>query len=506
LYNRYGATTPTVTLWDDAKKQYYTQPNPFFNAKVLEFTPGMGNQWDKLNRAKWATVVPGVGSTAATENAQLAIESYFAKTAGNNPAGQRFFMRTPGDITMAAATPVTSKKIRVGTGTDANGNFVINYSDGSKQVTDKNGVITTTSADGKVIPNDTTVDAFGNAAGWMLGSGTKTATGTTKDANGNTITKYSDGSTTTTDSAGKVIGSTEASIKTTISGNAISGDTQDAFAALQNLFTTYGLGSLSSEISNYMVAGYTPSEALIKLKTNPNGAYAERFAGNFARVKKGLNAMSESAYIELEDSYTNTLKAYGLGNMLSTDSKQNWKQFSEYIANDINAPEFKDRIATVEDRVVNADPVIKETFKKFYPNLTDQDLVAYFLNPTETIGKLKEKVTSAEIGAAFLGQGLAYTQASTTELAKYGIDRAGALQGAADIKSVLPVSEKLTDIYSESGIKYNQQSGEEEFLKNNQDAAEQRKRLKSMERASFQGDSGITSQSGSLAKNIQGAF
>jgi hypothetical protein len=288
--------------------------------------------------------------------------------------------------------------------------------------------------------------------------------------------------------------------------NPISNDTRDAFAALTDLFKSYGLDSLAGEIAGYMTSGLTASEALIKLKTNPTGAYAERFAGNFARQKKGLNVMSESAYIELEDSYANTLKAYGLGNMLSPDSKQNWKQFSTYIENDISGPEFKDRIKTVEDRVVNADASIKATFKQFYPSLTDQDLVAYFLNPTETIDKLKEKVTSAEIGAAFLGQGLAYTQASATELAKYGIDRAGALQGAADIKSVLPGSEKLSSIYGEAGINYNQKSGEAEFLKSNQDAAEQRKRLKSMERASFQGDSGVSQQYGSLAKNIQGTF
>jgi hypothetical protein len=288
--------------------------------------------------------------------------------------------------------------------------------------------------------------------------------------------------------------------------NPITSDTRDAFAALTDLFKSYGLDSLAGEIVGYMTSGLTASEALIKLKTNPSGAYAERFAGNFARQKKGLNVMSESAYIELESSYAETLKAYGLGNMLSTDPKTNWKQFSTYIENDISAPEFKDRIKTVEDRVVNADASIKATFKQFYPSLTDQDLVAYFLNPTETIDKLKEKVTSAEIGAAFLGQGLAYTQASATELAKYGIDRAGALQGAADIKSVLPTSEKLSNIYGEAGINYNQKSGEAEFLKSNQDAADQRKRLKSMERASFQGDSGVSQQYGSLAKNIQGSF
>ena len=202
--------------------------------------------------------------------------------------------------------------------------------------------------------------------------------------------------------------------------------------------------------------------------------------------------MTEAAYVDLENSYAETLKSYGLGNMLSTDSKQNWKQFSSYIENDISALEFKDRIKTVQDRVVNADPATKELFKKWYPSLTDTDLVSYFLNPTETIGKLKEKTTSAEIGAAFSGQGLSTDVTSATDLARYGVDRAAALQGAADIKSVLPASERLSSIYGEAGINYNQKAGEAEFLKANQDAAEKRNRLKSLERGTFGGSSGTS--------------
>jgi len=266
--------------------------------------------------------------------------------------------------------------------------------------------------------------------------------------------------------------------------------TRDAFAALRDLFASYGLSSLSDEIMGYMTSGKTAGEALIALKTNPNGAYAKRFAGNFARTKKGLNAMSESAYIELEDSYANTLRAYGLGNMLSVDSNQNWKQFSEYIANDINAVEFKDRISSVQDRVVNADPAIKAMFKEFYPSLTDKDLVAYFLNPAETIGKLKEKVTSAEIGAAFTGQGLSTNLTSASDLARYGIDRAGALEGAANIASVLPESTKLGNIYGETGIKYTQETGVEEFLKSSDAAKRKRNVLASKERANFEGSAG----------------
>ena len=286
----------------------------------------------------------------------------------------------------------------------------------------------------------------------------------------------------------------------------ISDATRDAFAMLTDLFASYGLEDLAGEISGYMTSGLTATEALIKLKTNPGGAYATRFAGNFARQKAGLNMLSESDYITLENSYANTLKSYGLGDMLSTDKKANWKTFSDYIANDISAVEFKERIDTVENRVINADPTTKATFKEFYPSLTDKDLVAYFLNPTQTIDKLRAKTAAAEIGAAFKGQGLSTDITSAEGFAAYGIDRAGALQGAAQIAEVLPTSNKLSNIYGEAGINYTQKSGEEEFLKSNQNAADQRKRLKSLERAQFMGDSGVNSQVGSLAKNTQGAF
>jgi hypothetical protein len=272
--------------------------------------------------------------------------------------------------------------------------------------------------------------------------------------------------------------------------NPISSDTRDAFASLTNLFKSYGLDSLAGEISGYMASGLTASEALIKLKTNPSGAYAKRFAGNFTRVKNGLNVISEAEYIDLENSYANTLKAYGLGNMVSGNRDDNYKKFAEYIAGDISAVEFKDRIDTVQERVVNADPATKELFKKWYPSLTDKDLVAYFLNPTETIGKLKEKVTASEIGAAFTGQGLSTDMMSATDLARYGIDRAGALLGASQIAGVLPETTKLGNVYEEAGIDYTQKTGEEEFLKSNEAAKRKRTGLASLERGSFSASSG----------------
>jgi hypothetical protein len=282
----------------------------------------------------------------------------------------------------------------------------------------------------------------------------------------------------------------------------VSDATRDAFAMLEDLFRSYGLEGLAGEIKDYMEKGFTSGEALIKLKTNPNGAYAKRFAGNFARVKNGLNVISEAEYINLENSYANTLKAYGLGNMISLNRDDNYKKFAEYIAGDISAVEFKDRVDTVVSRVQNSDPTIKATLKSFYPEITDADLVGYFLNPKENLPKLQEKVTASEIGAAATGLGLTTNVGSATDLAKFGVDQRMAREGYSTIASVLPTATKLGDIYNETGVKYAQAEGEAEVFKGNQDAATKRKRLASMERAAFSGSSG-TGQS-SLTRSTQG--
>ena len=282
----------------------------------------------------------------------------------------------------------------------------------------------------------------------------------------------------------------------------ISDATRDAFAALRDLFASYGLEGLAGEISDYMTQGLTAGEALIKLKTNPSGAYAKRFAGNFARVKNGLNAISEAAYIGLENSYASTLRSYGLGNMVSLNREDNYKKFADYIAGDISADEFKDRVDTVVTRVQNSDPGIKATLKSFYPEITDNDLVSYFLSPKENLPKLQEKVTASEIGAAATGMGLATNVGTATDLAKFGVDQKAAREGYSTIAGILPTSTKLGDIYNETGVKYAQAEGEAEVFKGNQDAATKRKRLASMERAAFGGSSGVNQST--LNRSTQG--
>ena len=290
----------------------------------------------------------------------------------------------------------------------------------------------------------------------------------------------------------------------------VSKEDKDAFAMLQDLFKSYDLEELADTITKLMTEGKTANQALMLLKydKNYNQAYTTRFKGNADRVAKGLNALSEAEYISNENAYAETLRAYGLGNMLSTDRKVNQAKFAKYMANDVSSTEFNDRISTVVDNVVNADPAVMNEFKTYYGGLTTSDVVSYFLEPTETLPILKQKAEAAAIGAESFKQGLgSNTAARSLELSKLGVTKEQARLGYSAIGEVLPESQKLSGIYKEAGINYDKTAGEQEFLLKNAEAQRKRKQLASMERAKFSGDAGLSTTGGvSLGKTSYGKF
>ena len=323
------------------------------------------------------------------------------------------------------------------------------------------------------------------------------------DANGNPVaggTYNADGTLATSSAAG-------------VENNAVTNERRDAFAAIRKTLLTYGFTDAEmAEIDKYISSTLTnprigPEQAVIDMRAL--NAYKSRFAGNEARVKAGKNALSESDYLAQEDSYLQYLKAGGV------DSLGNRGLYASLIGNAVAPEEVGKRINIAVNRVQNSDPEIKHQMQKFYPGITDKDIVAYFLNPEAALPELEKKATAAEIGAAAYGQGLnrgitdadiANYRKAAEDLAAYGIDRAGALEGYANIGAVLPTSQKLSSIYNEADIKYNQATGESEFFKSNADAAEKRRRLKSLERAAFSGDSGVSSQAGSLTRSTTGTY
>lgn len=313
-----------------------------------------------------------------------------------------------------------------------------------------------------------------------------TLVSTETDAYGNVVGFYSDGTSKTLIASGN-------KYKSTVD--------VDAYTLLESTFKDYGLEELVPEIKKFMEEGLGSNQAAVELRKTT--AYITRFRGNEIRRQAGLNVVSEATYLELENSYNETLRAFGLQGYFGADRKVSQSKMADIIGNDISATEFKDRIDTVVTRVNNSDPNIKATLKSFY-NIQDDDLVKYFLNPKENLPKLQEKVLSAEIGSEAIKQNLLTDVTSATALAQLGITKAQAREGYQGISEVLPTTTKLGQIYDEEGISYTQKTAEQEVFGQLESAKRKRLKLAEKEVGTFSGASGLAR--GALSSNKSSAF
>jgi hypothetical protein len=89
---------------------------------------------------------------------------------------------------------------------------------------------------------------------------------------------------------------------------------QSAYDLLFKEFNDYGLGSLVEPLKQFIIDGLSQAEFTLRLRDTD--AYKKRFAANQARIQKGLTALSEAAYINLEDQYQDVMRRYGLPRVL----------------------------------------------------------------------------------------------------------------------------------------------------------------------------------------------
>jgi hypothetical protein len=278
---------------------------------------------------------------------------------------------------------------------------------------------------------------------------------------------------------------------------------KSAYDLLYAQFKQYGLESLVEPLKGLITSATPPSEFVIKLRETD--AYKKRFAGNAARIAKGLAAISEAEYIGLEDQYQNIMRNYGLpASYWAKDSMGTQKGFTNLIGNDVDALELEDRIMSAQKRVINANPEVSKALKQFYPEITNGDILAYVLDPTNGKDVIKNKITAAEIGGAALAQGLTTGVTRAEELAKYGVNKAAAMQGYGTIAGGLQRGSQLASIYGQDP--YTQTTAEKEVfgLAGKAEAEKQRKKLTGLETASFRGQTGLAS--GALARDRAGGY
>ena len=278
---------------------------------------------------------------------------------------------------------------------------------------------------------------------------------------------------------------------------------RSAYDLLLEQFNSYGLGSLVEGIKGLVQENVSPSEFAIRLRQTD--AYQKRFGANKARIANGLRALSEGEYIALEDQYQNVMRNYGLPATYYTKGDMGRQEgFEKFIAGDVSPAELEDRISIAQKRVIDAAPQVKEALKQFYPDIKDGDILAYTLDPTQGLANIQKKVLAAEIGGAAIGAGLGASAARAEELARYGVTAESAKQGYGAIGGGLERGRQLSSIYQEPD--YNQAVAEEEVfnLPGQTKAGEKRKKIIGLEKATFGGQTGVSS--GALSQNRAGSY
>jgi len=267
-------------------------------------------------------------------------------------------------------------------------------------------------------------------------------------------------------------------------------ESQSAFDLMYAEFANYGLGALVEPLRGLVQNGISGAEFTLRLRETD--AYKKRFAANADRIAKGLTALSEGEYLAKEDAYQNIMRNYGLpASYYAKDSLGTQVGFQKLLANDVSAVELEDRIFQAKDRVLNANPEVAQALKAFYPGITDGDVLGYVLDPANALKEIQRKVAAAEIGGAALAQGLTAGVTRAEELAGLGVTKAAAQAGYADVAQLAPRGSELAAIYGE-GV-YNQGTAEAEVFNASgaAEATKKRKKLTSLETASFSGSSGV---------------
>jgi LysM repeat protein len=286
----------------------------------------------------------------------------------------------------------------------------------------------------------------------------------------------------------------------------------DSIAAISALLSSYGIGDLSTAITDAVIKGYS-SDTIELMMQDPKGtdplavAFQTRFPANKARLAAGKAVLSPAEYLAAERSYSQVLQSYGVAS-LATREKMN-----AFITNDISAAEVSDRVGIAVNRVRNADSATKEALALYYPMLNQADIVGAVLDPAEGLPALQRKVQIAEIGGAALAQGLKTVDSAgkltginikmgQEALASLGITKEQARAGFQQVAEVTPRAEFLSSI--STGEDYTQLQAEQEAFQGLASAKRARLSLTEQEKARFGGASGVSKAS--LNQATRGAF
>lgn len=263
----------------------------------------------------------------------------------------------------------------------------------------------------------------------------------------------------------------------------------DRLAAQVN---AWGFPQIADWLNTKIMAGETEEAVFVQMYDQPE--YKTRFPGMEALRKKG-KAITEDAYMKIEDAYTQTARFFDLpaGFYDTADD------FGNLIANQVSAKEYQDRLQAAQDVAKSADPAIRQALTDLY-QVSEGGITAYFANPDRALPIIQKQAKAAQIrgiaktarfsdiataGAAALEQLAgreAYAKLTEAQLA----------QGFTQADILRQTQQRLAAI---EGTTFTEQQALSAVIEQNQQELLASQKRAQREQARFGGTSGVTATS-----------
>ncbi len=225
--------------------------------------------------------------------------------------------------------------------------------------------------------------------------------------------------------------STDTGILPAVEGDdSLSGtDQRSATDIVRNILETYGLGELLDDpdldlINLWVTAG---DAAAVWARVRQSDPYKDRFPG-MADLSAAGRAVSEATYIELERGYIEIMNSAGIDPGFYDEPSD----FGALIGGDVSVNEFNQRVAMAVEATTQMTSEVREQLSTYYPEITDGDLTAYYLDPERAtnIFEEREKIGAARIGGIAVETGFGSVSRQTAErLRASGVTETAARRG-----------------------------------------------------------------------------
>lgn len=208
----------------------------------------------------------------------------------------------------------------------------------------------------------------------------------------------------------------------------------DALKTLQDMLEPYGLKGLADQLfklreTDVITDDMDTDTKLSFLTDTPE--YKARFAVNDKLIKAGQPPKKPSEILLFE----RNLRDVMVNNQLAPELYDKPDDFEKLIIGAVSPAELQRRINQGYDDVRNADPEVVRQMKELY-NVTEADLVSYFIDPVRTESKILRQAETAKISAqAKLQAGMQLTAQEAQQIEATGATEAAARKGFAEIRA-----------------------------------------------------------------------